>query len=175
MTNHATEAWEPTTSVIHLLRRAFQHVTGCWTDTVGTTLTTAQFAILNVLVTDDEEYDQAMLGERLGLDSSSGSYLIKRLERDGLVHVAVDQANRRRKLITTTDDGRRVVSAVYPRARATEEAILAQLGPADRDRLMSLLRQLIGIEPGDEGIPPRTREVSVPRQPDRNPVHDGHT
>lgn len=150
--NHVTEDWEPTTSAIHLLRRAFQHVTAYWTDTVGTTLTTAQFAILAVLVTDDKEFDQATLGERLGLDSSTGSYLIKRLERDGLVGVAMDQTNRRRNLITITDEGLRVVSAVFPPAREAEEAILSRLSPADRDRLMSLLRQLIGIEPGDEGV-----------------------
>jgi len=155
--NHVTPGWEPTTSVIHLLRRAFQHVTGCWTDTVGTTLTTPQFAILGVLVSDDKEFDQAMLGERLGLDSSTVSFLIKRLERDGLVGVAMDQANRRRKLITITDEGLRVVSAVFPAAHEAEEAILARLCPADRDRLMSLLRLLIGIEPGDEGTPSRTK------------------
>lgn len=155
--DHVTEGWEPTTSAIHLLRRAFQHVTGRWTDTVGTTLTTAQFAILAVLATDDERFDQAALGGRLGLDSSTGSYLIKRLERDGLVHVAVDQDSRRRKLITITEAGLRVVSAVFPAAREAEEAILARLGPEDRDRLMNLLRRLTGVEPEERGTPPRTR------------------
>jgi DNA-binding MarR family transcriptional regulator len=136
----------PTTSAIHLLRRAFQHVTACWTATVSTSMTAPQFAILDVLITYDEAFDQAMIGERLGLDSSTGSYLIKRLERDELVATVVDPDNRRRKLITITEKGLRLVRETMPDARVAEEAILARLTPSEQAQLKRLLRRLIGVD-----------------------------
>ena|ERR1700754_1928722 len=145
-----TGGWVPTTSAIHLLRRAFQHVTACWTATVSTSVTAPQFAILDVLITYDEAFDQATIGERLGLDSSTGSYLIKRLERDELLATVVDPGNRRRKLITITDKGQGVVRETMPDARIAEDVILARLTPNEQTQLKRLLRRLIGVDPEED-------------------------
>jgi DNA-binding MarR family transcriptional regulator len=145
-----TGGWVPTTSAIHLLRRSFQHVTACWTATVSTTMTAPQFAILEVLITYDEAFDQAMIGQRLGLDSSTGSYLIKRLERDKFVATIVDPDNRRRKLIRITEKGLAVVRETTPDARAAEDSILARLTPSEQEQLKRLLRRLIGVDAQDD-------------------------
>lgn len=147
--SQVTGGWVPTTSAIHLLRRAFQHVTACWTATVSTSMTAPQFAILDALITYDETFDQASLGERLGLDSSTGSYLIKRLERDGLLATVLDPRNRRRKLITITDKGLGLVGETMPDARLAEDALLARLTPSEQVQLKRLLRRLVGIDAED--------------------------
>src|SRR6201985_970544 len=46
------------------------------------------------------------LRERLGLDSGYLSRLLRRLERDGLVRVAPDPGDRRRRAVSLTDAGR---------------------------------------------------------------------
>jgi DNA-binding MarR family transcriptional regulator len=148
--SQVTGGWVPTTSAIYLLRRAFQHVTACWTATVSTTMTAPQFAILDVLITYDEDFDQATIGQRLGLDSSTGSYLIKRLERDKLVATVVDPDNRRRKLITITEKGLALVRGTMSDARAAEDLILARLTPSEQAQLKRLLRRLVGVDADDD-------------------------
>ncbi|WP_433291657.1 MarR family winged helix-turn-helix transcriptional regulator [Pseudonocardia sp. CA-142604] len=113
-------------------------------------MTAPQFAILDVLITYDEDFDQATIGQRLGLDSSTGSYLIKRLERDKLVATVVDPDNRRRKLITITEKGLDLVRGTMPDARAAEDLILARLTPSEQAQLKHLLRRLVGVDADDE-------------------------
>ncbi|MFD1522335.1 MarR family winged helix-turn-helix transcriptional regulator [Pseudonocardia yunnanensis] len=113
-------------------------------------MTAPQFAILDVLMTYDEDFDQSMIGQRLSLDSSTGSYLIKRLERDKLVATVVDPDNRRRKLITITEKGLTVVRGTMADARAAEDLILARLTPSEQTQLKRLLKRLVGIDADDE-------------------------
>ncbi|GHH71601.1 hypothetical protein GCM10018793_07070 [Streptomyces sulfonofaciens] len=139
-------SWEPTTTATHLIRRAFQRVTACWTEALPGELTTPQFAILAVLLRATGPIDQVTIGEHLGLDSSTTSYLIKRLHGDGHLESEMDPDNRRRRLISLTSQGRRVVTEAFPGARVAEEAVLARLGPADRELLLNLLRRLVDAE-----------------------------
>ncbi|GAX49714.1 MarR family winged helix-turn-helix transcriptional regulator [Streptomyces olivochromogenes] len=141
-----TESGEPTTWAIHLIRRAFQHVTACWTEAMPTALTTPQFAILDVLLRANGSIDQATIGEHLGLDSSTVSYLIKRLHSDGHVEAVMDPQNRRRRLISLTPQGERVVIEASPYAHAAERAVLAQLNAEERDQLLTLLWRLVDVQ-----------------------------
>jgi DNA-binding MarR family transcriptional regulator len=143
---HPTQSGRPTTWAIHLIRRAFQHVTACWTASLPTELTTPQFAILDVLLRADGPIDQATIGEHLGLDSSTVSYLIKRLQSDGQVEAVMDPQNRRRRLISLTSQGRHVVIDASSYAHAAEEAVLARLNPEEREQFLALLRRLIDVE-----------------------------
>jgi DNA-binding MarR family transcriptional regulator len=113
-------------------------------------MTAPQFAILDVLITYDEAFDQATIGRRLGLDSSTGSYLIKRLERDKLVATVVDPGNRRRKLIMITEKGLAVLRETMSGARAAEDLILARLTPSEQAQLKQLLRRLVGVDAEDD-------------------------
>lgn len=136
---------DPATSVIHLLRRASQHVTACWNASTVTDMTTPQYAILEVLFHSPEPIDQVTIGVRLGLDSSTTSYLIKRLQTDGNVEATVDPVNRRRHLISLTPEGRDAIVQAAPGAIAAEAAVLARLDPAEREQLTHLLQRLVGL------------------------------
>lgn len=133
-------------STIHLVRRASQHVTTCWTATVTTGLTTAQFAVLAVLG-DGDTLDQQTIGARLGVDKATGTYLIDRLRRDGLVKAHADPDNRRRRLITITDEGARVLDTTMPEAERAEERVASRLSTGEWDLLNQLLFRAAGLEP----------------------------
>lgn len=49
------------------------------------------------------------LAESVGIDAPAASVAVSQLERDGLVARDVDPDNRRRKIVSVTDDGRRAL------------------------------------------------------------------
>ena len=56
-------------SLMHLMRRAGQHSTTCWAQSVDTGLSAVQYAILVVLA-EESVCDQQTLGNRAGFDLS---------------------------------------------------------------------------------------------------------
>jgi DNA-binding MarR family transcriptional regulator/predicted N-acetyltransferase YhbS len=79
------------------------------------------------------------LRERLGLDSGYLSRLLRGLERDGLVQVRSDPADRRRRLVSLTAAGRERLAELDRRADAQARLITDPLTPRQRDRLASAL------------------------------------
>ncbi len=72
-------------------------------DSLG--LTYPQYLVLNVLWGEDCQTVGA-LGDRLGLESSTLTPLLKRLEAAGLVHRARNPDNERQVIVALTDAGR---------------------------------------------------------------------
>lgn len=72
-------------------------------DSLG--LTYPQYLVLNVLWGEDRQTVGA-LGDRLGLESSTLTPLLKRLEAAGLVHRARNPDNERQVIVALTDAGR---------------------------------------------------------------------
>ncbi|HLU99414.1 MAG TPA: MarR family transcriptional regulator, partial [Thermobifida alba] len=68
---------------------------------------------------------------------------IDRLAEDGLVRRLPDPADRRGVLVRLTDEGRERVDAALADLLRYEESLLGVLGPAERDRLASLLRTVL--------------------------------
>ncbi|MEU6720602.1 MarR family transcriptional regulator [Nonomuraea sp. NPDC046802] len=82
-------------------------------------------------------------------------HLVKR----GLVTRRQAPGNRRKTLVSLTEEGRRVVDDVLERHAANEDRLLACLSPADREVLSALLRKLL-VSLGDtpaSARPPRSR------------------
>lgn len=76
---------------------------------------------------------------------------LDRLEARGLVERGGHPGDGRAVLVTLTDAGRRLVDEVLPAHLATEERLIAALGPADREALAALLRRLDGALDGPLG------------------------
>ncbi|MFC9999260.1 MarR family winged helix-turn-helix transcriptional regulator [Nocardia sp. NPDC127526] len=64
--------------------------------------------------------------------AQSTSDLIGALERRGLIERAVDPANRRRLLISLTDEGRKFLARYNPRVAEMEERMVAELSAEER-------------------------------------------
>ena len=131
-------------SLMHLVRRAGQYSTTCWTQCVDTGLSAVQYAILVVL---DEETicDQQTLGNRAGFDKATGSYLIDRMSKGGLLCVEVDADNRRRKLVKMTTEGEVMLNRMIEQAKQAEELIAQRLDTQDVADLKRLLSKLGGL------------------------------
>lgn len=104
-------------------------------------LTALQFGALTYLY-DEPEIDQSGLTARLGIDRSNTSILIDELEEQGLVERAVG-ADRRVRLLRLTPRGVRVRDRLRPKAGVAQARILETLAPADRERFLDMLVQIV--------------------------------
>ncbi|WP_254185907.1 MarR family winged helix-turn-helix transcriptional regulator [Pantoea sp. B270] len=133
---------------MHLVRRAGQHSATCWTQCVDTGLSAVQYAILVVLA-EETICDQQTLGNRAGFDKATGTYLIDRMSKSGLLQVEVDAANRRRKLVTMTAEGNAMLNRMVEQAKNAENLIAQRLDTQDVTDLKRLLSKLGGLQEPD--------------------------
>ncbi|MBK0001696.1 MULTISPECIES: MarR family winged helix-turn-helix transcriptional regulator [Erwiniaceae] len=132
-------------SLMHLVRRAGQHSTTCWAQCVDTGLSAVQYAILVVLA-EETCCDQQTLGNRAGFDKATGTYVIDRMTKSGLVSVVVDPDNRRRKLVSMTADGEIMLARMVEQAKSAEKTIASGLNEQDIRDLKRLLSKLGGLQ-----------------------------
>lgn len=105
----------------------------------GLGLTYPQFLVLNVLWREDGQ-PVGRIAERLALESSTLTPLLKRLETAGLVRRTRNPRNERQVLVALTEAGR----ALEAEAGCLGEALVAASGqpPAELGRLNREVRQL---------------------------------
>lgn len=132
-------------SLMHLVRRAGQHSTTCWAQCVDTGLSAVQYAILVVLA-EETCCDQQTLGNRAGFDKATGTYVIDRMTKSGLVSVVVDPDNRRRKLVSMTADGEIMLARMVEQAKSAEKTIASGMNEQDIRDLKRLLSKLGGLQ-----------------------------
>jgi DNA-binding MarR family transcriptional regulator len=102
------------------------------------------------------------LRERLGLDSGYLSRLLRRLERDGLVAVTPDPADRRRRRVTLTEAGRARWQELERRSDDQARLIVEPLTQRQRERLARALSEAdllvraatVRFEPADPAASP---------------------
>jgi DNA-binding MarR family transcriptional regulator len=101
------------------------------------------------------------LRERLGLDSGYLSRLLRHLERDGLVAVAADPADRRRRLVSLTEAGQERWQELERRSDDQARLIVDPLTARQRERLVRALTEAdllvraatVEFEPADPATP----------------------
>jgi DNA-binding MarR family transcriptional regulator len=126
-----------------LARRLYQSHTRLWHEKVDATLTGPQFTVL-VELTERGQLDHSALVNFAHLDKSTLTPLLNRLEERGLIGIARDERDHRRKLLTATDDGVAVVNRLAPAAAAVGDELLADLTADERSTLLDLLRRAVG-------------------------------
>jgi DNA-binding MarR family transcriptional regulator len=83
------------------------------------------------------------LGRRAGLETSTMTGLLDRMERDGLVKRDPDPDDRRAHLIHLTDKGREVRDPVLKVVDRVIGDVFAGVSEEDLDRMKNVLRQLL--------------------------------
>jgi DNA-binding MarR family transcriptional regulator len=83
------------------------------------------------------------LAAALSTERSSMAREITTLERDGLVRVAVDKADRRARAIRITADGRRRLRKCAPAWQAAQQRMRATLGADRLDQLVAIVGDLV--------------------------------
>jgi DNA-binding MarR family transcriptional regulator len=109
-------------------------------------LTTALFALLNILGTRDGAIQQE-LGSAMGVDPSTMVSLIDQLEAAELAKRRPRPTDRRAREVVITPKGRRVLEQARQLAMQVEDDVLRGLSQAERRRMLALLRRAIGSAP----------------------------
>ncbi|MEV0259873.1 MarR family winged helix-turn-helix transcriptional regulator [Streptomyces sp. NPDC050617] len=125
-----------------LARRLNQVHTRLWYEQVDSDLTGPQFTVLSLLG-ERGVTDQGTLGALAHLDKSTAAPLLERLRRRGLVELAKDERDRRRKLVSITEEGRELVVRLAPAVLAVNEELLAPFSDAEREQFLGLLRRAV--------------------------------
>ena len=109
-------------------------------------LTTALFALLNVLGTHEGAIQQE-LGSAMGIDPSTMVSLIDQLEAAGLAKRRPRPTDRRAREVVITPKGRRVLQRARQLAMEVEDEVLRGLSGAERRRMLALLRRALDSAP----------------------------
>lgn len=97
---------------------------------------------------DRDDCTQTDLVERLGIDPSTVTKMLQRLERDGWVRRCRSGDDGRATLVTLTDAGRDLRYHVTALWRDLERETVGGLSPDEREQLLALLRK---VESGIQG------------------------
>ncbi len=127
----------------HYIRRLQQIAVALFlqeTDSFG--LTPVQFAALQA-VCKSPGADQRTLAAAIGLDTSTTGGVIDRLEARGLLRRNPSETDRRVRLVTPTDEGRALLTAIEPSMLRAQERILEPLPQGDRAEFMRMLQVLV--------------------------------
>ena len=104
-------------------------------------LTNGQFSLLMSL-NRPQPPAMAPVANLLAMDRTTLTAALKPLERQGLVTVGVDPADRRSRLLILTDAGRETLAAAVPIWRETHAAVEAALPTLDARELRTALNAL---------------------------------
>lgn len=127
----------------HLIRRAQQISVSIFFDECRSfDITPMQYAVMKVLAST-ADLDQITLAHRAALDRSTIGGLAERLEEKGWIRRMPGTEDRRQKLLSLTDEGRRVLAAVEPAVERTQQRILAPLSPDESRIFVALLEKLV--------------------------------
>lgn len=125
----------------YLLRLASQRHTAIFAALMEHGLTPTQFACL-VRLAEVGPTSQNHLGRLTAMDAATVKGVVDRLKARGLVVVAPDAADARRRVIRLSDQARAMLPRLTDCARRITEATLAPLDEAERRTLLALLRKL---------------------------------
>lgn len=120
-------------------------------------ITTGQFAVLSTLW-ERSRMAQTELAQQTSMDMPTLNGVLKRLSARSLVDVAVDEADKRFRVICLTDAGRSLSQELRAQGHLVSEKILTPLAPAEQAKLLGLLEKLIqahrpALKPAsDEGV-----------------------
>ncbi len=130
----------------HLIRRLHQHSTQVFaahTREAGFDITPVQFAALDA-INEHPGIDQAGVAELIAYDRATIGEVINRLVAKGLVERAVNNTDRRARVLRLTADGAETFRALLPVVSDLQAAILANLAVKDRAAFLSLARSAVG-------------------------------
>lgn len=101
------------------------------------------YAVL-VQLGDEPVRTQAALAEAIGADKTRIIGVLDDLTARGLIRRLPDPADRRVRLLSITDEGRRLRDGAQAGIRAAEEELLGRLTPGERATFLRALRKLSG-------------------------------
>jgi DNA-binding MarR family transcriptional regulator len=129
----------------HLIRRAQQIAVALFMEECAAyDLTPVQYAAL-VAIGENPGTDATRLSAVIAFDRSTLGNVLERLETRKLVTRYASPEDRRIKLLKLSASGAALVKRAESAVLRAQKRILEPLKPADRDRLIALLEQLVEL------------------------------
>lgn len=119
--------------------------TALWSRYVSREITSQQFAVLNAL-SRDPGTDQRTLSQLTSLDRSTVNHMLRRLTDRQYVSQERDETDRRRTLLTLTDEGAELLDSLIGRAERINEQLLNSLPANDRAPAVLMLRKIAALD-----------------------------
>lgn len=132
----------------HLIRRLQQHSTQVFTlrtREAGFDITSVQFAALDAILANPG-IDQAGVAALIAYDRPTIGEVINRLVAKGLVERAVNDSDRRARVLRLTASGEETFARLLPVVREVQTAILDRLTPDERAAFLALARTVLSPE-----------------------------
>ena len=137
----------------HSARRVHQLAVALFVQEVGDlNLTPVQYSSLQTIC-NQPGIDQKTLANTIGYDTSTIAGVIDRLEARGLVLRNVSPNDRRVRLITPTEQGRKTLAAVVPRMLKSQDRLLDPLSKSEKKEFLRLMKILIDANAELSNIP----------------------
>ena len=130
------------TVLIHILNAASALESRVDARLAAVGLSLPKLAALRALVTANDTLPLGHLAERLACVKSNVTQLVERLEADGLVVRGLDPNDRRSRLATITDLGRRAYEAGVRIQCDAERDLFGTLSPDETEQLARLMAKL---------------------------------
>ena len=125
----------------YLLRLANQRHTTIFQEHTLQNLTPTQFSVM-VRLEAEGKSSQNRLGRLAAMDVATIKGVVDRLRERGLAVSEPDPDDRRRSVISLTDEGRALLARMRPVGLAISEQTLAPLNAAERRTLLRLIAKL---------------------------------
>ncbi|KQR03950.1 MarR family winged helix-turn-helix transcriptional regulator [Deinococcus sp. Leaf326] len=126
----------------HVMRRLNHMHSQRWYTDVSSTVTRPQFTLLTIIAAEPG-HDQQTVGTLAALDKNTTANVVARLQEAGLVQRTSCANDKRRRLLTITPEGDRVLQELWPRIRTMEQVLEEHLAPEDREHLRRILNLLV--------------------------------
>ncbi|GGM67369.1 MarR family winged helix-turn-helix transcriptional regulator [Dactylosporangium sucinum] len=126
----------------HLIRRAQQVHNWLWTADVSNEVTSTQFAVLSAIASTPQT-DQNSLSRQVSLDTSTVGDVVNRLLERGYVVRSRDPDDRRRNVLSLTEEGDRLHAVISVAASRMTDRLVECLSEQDRDDLVRILQTLV--------------------------------
>ncbi|MDX3893419.1 MarR family transcriptional regulator [Pusillimonas sp.] len=146
----ASESYDFSEQVGHLLRRAYQRHTALFQQIIpDTQLTAAQFVVL-CAVRDSGACSLSHIVKQTAIDQATIRGVIDRLKARKFVSVRHDEMDRRKVLVSLTEAGERLVESMVPFAFEITEKTFNGFNPAERMALLYLLNKMCAADVDEE-------------------------
>ncbi len=131
----------------HLLRRAHQRNVATFLETTAAfKITPLQFAVLKAL----EELGpstQRSISSYIAMEPSNIHPMLHRMTAGDLVTMVPDPEDKRRSIISMTDEGRGLLERIRPLEEESNELLLQVLNEEQKKQFLELLNIVVGEEP----------------------------
>jgi MarR family transcriptional regulator, lower aerobic nicotinate degradation pathway regulator len=128
-----------------LIRRANQIAVSIFLDEMDKAvpgLTSTQYGAL-VVLSAQGAITQTQLARLVGIDRSTTALVVGKLEENGFIRRTASPNDKRRKMVTLTDDGRSILAAVAEPAELARQRLLSALSRKEGETLIKVLEKLV--------------------------------